>query len=160
MKSGWLLLPVALYATRSQAHGKTTYFPLDNATDMLYKIFVVQNKGCGFLMRNITGAVARGDDFFDRIKEMALFWRDLETDNLLLLAPRRVGKTSLLRKMEDDAEHHGRTAVYVDVSDCADELHFVQRLYATILENQTGDLLWERIENSWLSQALKRVQKV
>jgi len=111
-------------------------------------------------MRNITGAVARGDDFFDRVKEMALFWRDLETDNLLLLAPRRVGKTSLMRKMEDDAEHHGRTAVYVDVSDCADELHFVQRLYATILENQTGDLLWERIENSWLSQALKRVQKV
>ena len=32
-------------------------------------------------MRNITGAVAEGDDFFNRSNEMAVFWRDLETDN-------------------------------------------------------------------------------
>ena len=43
-------------------------------------------------MRKLTGAVALGSDFFNRTKEMATFWCDLETDNLLLLAPRRVGK--------------------------------------------------------------------
>ncbi|MDQ3773238.1 MAG: hypothetical protein M3461_02095 [Pseudomonadota bacterium] len=47
-------------------------------------------------MRNMTGPVVRGEDFFDREHEQARFWRDLETDNLLLLAPRRVGKTSLM----------------------------------------------------------------
>ena len=50
-------------------------------------------------MRNVAGQVVRGRDFFDRQSEMARFWRDLESDNLLLLAPRRVGKTSLMRKM-------------------------------------------------------------
>ena len=47
-------------------------------------------------MRNVTGAIAKGDDFFNRANEMQAFWSDLATDSLLLLAPRRVGKTSLM----------------------------------------------------------------
>ena len=111
-------------------------------------------------MRNVTGAVAQGKDFFNRINEMATFWRDLETDNLLLLAPRRVGKTSLMRKMAEDAGDHGFYPVFVDVSDCADEMRFVQRLYSAILENDPGDLLWNHIKDSWLGKTIGRVQKV
>jgi hypothetical protein len=111
-------------------------------------------------MRNLTGAVARGDDFFNRIREIQGFWRDLDTDNLLLLAPRRVGKTSLMRKMEQDSNNHRYTAVYVDVSDCTDELHFVQRLYGAILDNPLGDRLWSQIKESPLGQAIRRVQKI
>src|ERR1022692_5173599 len=98
-------------------------------------------------MRNVTGAVAEGDDFFNRINEMELFWRNLETDNLLLLAPRRVGKTSLMRKMAEKADAYGFTTALVDVSDCADEHHFVQRLYAAILEGPLGDPLWHQIRS-------------
>lgn len=47
-------------------------------------------------MNNVTGQVARGDDIFDRETEQVRYRRDLETDNLLLLASRRVSKTSLM----------------------------------------------------------------
>ena len=111
-------------------------------------------------MRNITGAVAQGSDFFNRTHEMAAFWSDLETDNLLLLAPRRVGKTSLMKKMGENAKEHDFTPVFVDVSDCADELRFVQRLYGAILDNHFGDRLWNQIKDSWLGKTVERVQKI
>ncbi len=112
-------------------------------------------------MQNVTGQVVEGDNFFDREREMARFWEGLETDNLLLLAPRRVGKTSVLRRMKADAEGRGFTAVCVDVSDCNDELRFVQRLYSAILEHQgAGDRLWNGIKESWLGKTISRVKKV
>lgn len=111
-------------------------------------------------MKNLTGAVAEGSDFFDRQSELARFWRDLETDNLLLLAPRRVGKTSVLRKMADSAAGHNLTPVYIDVSDCADEMAFVRRLYASVLESQLSDRLWERMKDSWIGKTISRVAKV
>jgi AAA+ ATPase superfamily predicted ATPase len=111
-------------------------------------------------MRNVTGAIAKGDDFFNRANEMQAFWSDLATDSLLLLAPRRVGKTSLMKKMGEDAAQYGFATAYVDVSDSADELRFVQRLYGAILDTQAGDRLWNQIKDSWLGQTLKRVQKV
>jgi AAA+ ATPase superfamily predicted ATPase len=90
---------------------------------------------------------------------MTTFWGDLETDNILLLAPRRVGKTSLMRKMSEDAGGQGMNPVFVDVSDCADELSFVERLYAAVLANNSGDLLWNHIKESWLGKTIQRVQK-
>jgi uncharacterized protein len=111
-------------------------------------------------MRNLTGAVARDDDFFNRINEMETFWRNLETDSLLLLAPRRVGKTSLLRKMGQDSDTYGFTTIFIDVSDCADELHFIHRLYGAILDNPLGDRLWGQIKESWLGKIIGRVQKI
>ncbi|HEV2988172.1 MAG TPA: hypothetical protein VG759_07010 [Candidatus Angelobacter sp.] len=111
-------------------------------------------------MRNVTGSVAEGEDFFDRVNEMTTFWQNLETDNLLLLAPRRVGKTSLMRKMLETADAYRFTAIFVDVSDCPDELNFVQRLYAAILDNHRGDHLWSQIKESWLGKMVKRVQKI
>ncbi len=111
-------------------------------------------------MRNVTGAVAEGSDFFNRINEMEAYWRDLETDNILLLAPRRVGKTSLMRKMAANAEAHGFRTIFADVSDCGSELHFVQRLYTALLETDLGDDLWTRINESWLGKTMKRVRKI
>ncbi len=111
-------------------------------------------------MRNVTGAVAVGDDFFDRKEEMRSYWRDLETDNLLLLAARRVGKTSIMRRMAADSADRGFTTVFVDVSDCADELRLIQRLFEAILETKDGEGLWTKVEKSALGKAIKRVQKI
>jgi hypothetical protein len=89
-------------------------------------------------MENVTGQVARGANFFNRTEEIAKFWTRLQTDNLLLLAPRRVGKTSVLRQMNESASLAGFSGIFLDVSDCRDELHFVQRLYSAILDHHSG----------------------
>ena len=111
-------------------------------------------------MQNVTGQVARDVDFFNRVNEIDHFWSRLQSDNLLLLAPRRVGKTSVLRHMEKFADKSGFTGVYLDVSDCRDELHFVQRLYSAILEHHgSSERLWNGIKESWLGQVVSRVKK-
>lgn len=51
---------------------------------------------------NITiGNVVRGENFFDREKLIEKIWSTLETDNVLLAAPRRVGKTSIMHYLID-----------------------------------------------------------
>ena len=111
-------------------------------------------------MRNVTGQVVRGEDFFDREHEQARFWRDLETDNLLLLAPRRVGKTSLMRRLGEAAPDKGFTAVFVDVSDAGGEAIFVGRLYEAVLETEASNPLWIQMEKSWLGKLVRRVKKL
>ena len=111
-------------------------------------------------MQNITGNLASGSDFFDRVAEMDRFWEKLKTDNLLLLAPRRVGKSSLMKQMEHDAQDHGFRPIFVDVSDCADELHFIGRLYTTILNADTLGKYRQSLEDSALGKVWGRVQKV
>jgi len=74
------------------------------------------------MIQNVTNQIVEGADFFDRTREITRYWKGLQTDNLLLLAPRRVGKSSVLRRMNQLAAREGFTGVYLDVSDCRDEL--------------------------------------
>ena len=111
-------------------------------------------------LQNVTGQVVRGENFFDREREQARFWRDLESDNLLLLAPRRVGKTSLMRRLGEAAPDKGFTAVFVNVSDAGGEAAFVGRLYQAVLETEASNPLWGQIEKSWLGKLFRRVKKV
>ena len=56
-------------------------------------------------MRNITGQAVVGDDLYGRDYELDRLWERLEQgEHILMLAPRRVGKTSLivLRDLEAD----------------------------------------------------------
>ncbi len=102
------------------------------------------------MLQNVTGQVVEGENFFDREAEIARFWRGLETDNLLLLAPRRVGKSSVLKRMKANSGDRGFASVFVDVSDCSDELRFVQRLYSAILEHHSSsERLWNGVKESW-----------
>lgn len=60
-------------------------------------------------MHNLIGKPAEGEDFFDRVRETRRIWDRLDTDNVLLLAPRRVGKTSLMLRLRDGAAERGST---------------------------------------------------
>ena len=62
------------------------------------------------------GAPAEGQDFFDRTIERAHLWRTLPGNHVVLSAPRRVGKTSLLKQLVREAPEHGLLGVYLDVS--------------------------------------------
>lgn len=112
------------------------------------------------MIKNVTGQVARGEDFFGREKEQRRFWERLDTDNLMLLAPRRLGKTSLLQRLRETGPEHGYRVVYLEVSDAANELVFAKRIYEALLEVQdsTGSIRARRLAP--LVQSLKRVKKL
>ena len=55
-------------------------------------------------MRNMVGGVPTGEDFFDREDILKEIWRRLGTDNILLVAPRRFGKTGIMFKLKDEPE--------------------------------------------------------
>ena len=74
------------------------------------------------------GRLAVGRAFFDRQEIMSRAWDLLKTSNLLLLAPRRVGKSSLLNRMKEDGPGRGYNTVYLSVPDAEDELDFIKRL--------------------------------
>jgi hypothetical protein len=81
-------------------------------------------------MRNITGSPVEGDDFFNRPEILAKLRRELDNlANILLVAPRRVGKTSLvLRLCEEWRSDPKRKAVFLDVEGRSDELAFAEKL--------------------------------
>ena len=57
----------------------------------------------GNIMAFITGQVVRGENFFDRKYELEDIWEAVENgEHSLLIAPRRVGKTSIMHKMLDE----------------------------------------------------------
>ena len=66
-------------------------------------------------MRNITGQAVIGDDLYGREYELSRLWERLEQgEHLLMLAPRRVGKTSLMLELRR-APRENWDVVYVDV---------------------------------------------
>lgn len=81
------------------------------------------------MVNNIVGSTVQDEDFFDRKRELARLSERLEVDNVLLLAPRRVGKTSLMYRLRDDARRRGDLAIYLSVSDVTTEFALIQKLY-------------------------------
>ena len=60
-------------------------------------------------MKLTVGNVVRHGDFFDREDLLREIWDALETDSILLAAPRRVGKTSLMHRLMDVPERGFKT---------------------------------------------------
>ena len=80
-------------------------------------------------MRNITGSPVERDDFFNRPRDIARLQRERANGaNLLLTAPRRVGKTSLVLRFCELERQAGRSAVFMNVEGCHDELAFAEKL--------------------------------
>ena len=66
-------------------------------------------------MGNVTGQAVVGDNLYGRDYEIARLWEKLaQGDHILMLAPRRVGKTSLMLEL-DRAPRENWDVIYVDV---------------------------------------------
>jgi len=112
-------------------------------------------------MKNITGTVAEGEDFFGREKEQRQIWDKLQDNaNLALLAPRRVGKTSLLKKLKATAAEKGYRVAFLDVGDAADERAFVERLSQTVLAEADGELVLQKLAHNPLAQFFQNIKKI
>lgn len=91
-------------------------------------------------MRTVIGSPAEGEDFFDREPERARMWRRLDTDSLLLLAPRRIGKTSLMRALCAEGAEHGFRSISLSFAACDDEMACVRELAKAVAGARDLDL--------------------
>ena len=86
---------------------------------------VISSRRC----RNITGAPVVGDNLYGRDYELKALWERLEQgEHVLMLAPRRVGKTSLMLELRRQPRPNWHV-IYVDVQGAQDAAD----LYADIL---------------------------
>lgn len=88
-------------------------------------------------MRNIIGNPVEGEDFFDRPQIVANLLRELRDNqaNILLVAPRRVGKTSLmLRICEEWRKEKQSKAIFLNIEGCVDELSFAEKLIDELMK--------------------------
>ena len=103
------------------------------------------------------GSKAEGADFFDRDTERDDLWRYLEGNHIVLSGPRRLGKTSLLQRLADEAEGKGLMARLVDVEGINSAKAFVDALEQAFPdESITGYLKVAREKASdWLARFRK-----
>lgn len=100
-------------------------------------------------MRNIVGAIASKEDFYERPREVANILRALDAgSNIQLSAPRRVGKSSILYYLQDNPAD-GYHFIYLDVESARSENEFYKKIYEKILKDDvltTGKKIIEQIK--------------
>jgi hypothetical protein len=117
-------------------------------------------------LKNITGRpISSESDFYGREKEVSSMWRKLENDHVLLLAPRRVGKTSLMYCLRNEAKRKGNPfAVYLSVAGVQNELDFVKAIYRAVTESPDASSLFsrfvQRLKSSSVARFLQRIESV
>lgn len=80
------------------------------------------------------GNPATGADFFGRTQELNDLWRYLEADHISFPGVRRLGKTSILKRLEEQAPEHGVLARWLDVSSIDSAQEFIALLDRTFPE--------------------------
>ena len=74
-------------------------------------------------------------DCFDRDQESERLWTHFRNGkNVLMLAPRRIGKTVLLNRLKEESEARGFHAIVLDVEGYRKEKDFFQQMCACIQE--------------------------
>lgn len=87
-------------------------------------------------MKNIIGQPARGENFYQRNREVKRITDSLSNcNNIQITAPRRVGKTSILWYLFDN-DIANRRYVYIDTESVASEQEFFKKLLHEILRNE------------------------
>jgi hypothetical protein len=99
---------------------------------------------------NKTGSPVSGDDFFDREWEFKQLIKSIRAqEHILISAPRRVGKSSLMKKALSWSQNKGYIAVDADVQDCKDESDFLEVLAEAF--RKSG------IKPGWLSNIYRQI---
>src|SRR5665648_1274835 len=82
------------------------------------------------------GNPAIGNDFIDREKEVAQILDALEKDNVLLIAPRRFGKTSIMRKVEAQLLGRDEICVFLEVEDVSSPQRFLSEMVMELMGDE------------------------
>lgn len=98
----------------------------------------------------IYGVSVSGDNFTDRIKETRRLKMDFENGlNVVLISPRRMGKTSLVKKVQQVVDPSIVHTVYMDIYDCKSEYDFYNKFAESILKQTSGkmEIFLEKTKN-------------
>lgn len=96
-----------------------------------------------------------GNNFTDRIEETKRIKADFEHGiNVILISPRRMGKTSLIKKVISELDNPMIKVVYMDIYDCRSEYDFYNRFAEAIMKSMSNKLE-QIVEN--IKQFLVRV---
>ena len=83
----------------------------------------------------VYGMSVEGENFTDRVKESKRLKMDFENGvNVVLVSPRRIGKSSIVRKVMKEITDPKIKTVYIDIYDCRNEYDFYNRFAAEVLK--------------------------
>lgn len=89
-------------------------------------------------MKNSTfvyGKAVEGENFTDRVKETKRLKLDFENGiNVILISPRRMGKSSIVKKVKKEVTDANIKVVFMDIYDCRSEYDFYNRFASAILK--------------------------
>lgn len=92
---------------------------------------------------NVVGSVVRGSDFWGREQEIAELWRLLRRGSVLLTAPRRHGKSSLMNALVD-APQAGWQVEYLEVEYVESPAELLTEITAALLQRETFRKLFQK----------------
>ena len=100
------------------------------------------------MINNITGSPVEGNNFFGREKELEYVWKHIQKGNSIILsAPRRVGKSSLAKKIIQQAKNTGWNSLEINLEEIKSEEGFLK---VFIKELQKQDW-WEKTKVNLLN---------
>lgn len=79
-------------------------------------------------MDNVAGTPVEGENFHARNEDVTRLLGILENDDILLLGPRRIGKTSIARAVMAALRNMGWHTLEINVASCQDEREFLEKL--------------------------------
>ena len=82
------------------------------------------------------GSPAIGDDFIDREKEIKQIFTALAKDSVLLIAPRRFGKTSVMKKLKRELSSQDEISIFIEVEDVYLPQQFLTEIVMALFDNE------------------------
>lgn len=98
-------------------------------------------------VRLTQGPPAIGPDFFDREELIERIWETLDRSSILLEAPRRFGKTSVMMELRDNPEND-YAVFYFEIEHLESPEEFILKLLKQIQEDEE---IWSRIKSGFSS---------
>jgi hypothetical protein len=106
------------------------------------------------------GQAVRGENFWDRKNELQDIWDAVEnSSHVLISAPRRVGKTSIMYKVLDEPKLN-YIPIYIDTESADSENEFWQKLFHALREEEFVNKLESFAKTFWTKLKNIKIEKI
>ena len=108
-------------------------------------------EGPGFVMGNI----AKGKDLWDRDEEIRNIWNNLEKSSVLLKAPRRFGKSSIMWNLFENPSPLYKV-IFIDTEGMRNPLDFITRLMSEMISKN----ILKKSFMGWLKKKIPSIDEI